>query len=214
MTLCGNILPQCGIGTLRFVDSGPRLVSTSVRTLEPNPSRMLERRVRQVCEAVGDFIEYWGFKSVYGRVWTLLALSEEPRTQSQVAEFFGISRSLVSAAVHELLKLGLVRATHEHRNAPYEAVIDVWPTVSDVLREREWMLIETARVALEGAIEEGEYGDHSGFDIERMRFLLKMTELAQSFLKLLIGLRVPRKLEGVGSWLRSSASFFGSLRGR
>ena len=39
-----------------------------------------------------------------------------------------------------------------------------------------------------------------------------MTELAQAFLRLLIGIRVPRKLEGLGEWLRSSAKFMQSLR--
>ena len=74
------------------------------------------------------------------------------------------------------------------------------------------MLIEAARVALEGAIEEAELDGAGRYDLDRMRFLLKMTELAQTFLKLLIGLRVPRKLEGVGNWLKTSAQFIRGLR--
>ena len=182
------------------------------RTEDYERREQLDRRVRQVCEAVGEFIDYWGFKAVHGRIWTLLALSKRPLSQIEVAEFLGVSRSLVSGATHELMKHGLVRPRSEHRNAPYEAVVDIWPTVSDVLREREWMLIESARVALEAAIEEAEIEGAGTFDLERMRFLLKMTELAQSFLRLLIGLRVPRKLQGVGSWLKNSATFMRSLR--
>src|SRR6185503_3418789 len=124
-------------------------------------------------------------------------------------------RSLVSGAVAELEERGLVRAVSGHRNAPYEAVVDIWPTVSEVLREREWMLIEAARLALEGALEELELAgkpERGAWDEERIRFLLRMTELAQSFLRLLIGIRVPRKLDGLGEWLKSTSGFFQALR--
>ena len=114
----------------------------------------LGAKVRHVCEAVGDFIAYWGFKAIHGRIWTLLALRREPMSQVEVADFLQVSRSLVSGAMSELVEHGLVRPLSEHRNAPYEAVVDIWPTISDVLRDREWMLIEAARLALEGAVEE------------------------------------------------------------
>lgn len=179
------------------------------------PAARLDDQVRQVCDAVGGFIEYWGFKAILGRIWTLLALRVEPMTQVEIAEFLEVSRSLVSGAMSELTKRGLVRATSDHRNTPYEAVVDIWPSISDVLRSREWMLIESARVALEGAIEEVELAPSvqpARYQADRMRFLLRMTELAQAFLRLLIGIRVPRKLEGIGDWLKSSAKFMQGLR--
>ena len=170
-------------------------------------------RIKRVCEAVGDFIEYWGFKAIHGRIWTLLALRADPMSQVEIAEFLGVSRSLVSGAVSELVARGLIKAKSDHRNAPYEALVDIWPTIADVLRDREWMLIESARLALDSAIDEVELrGGRGAWDVDRMRFLLRMTELAQTFLRLLIGLRVPRKLEGVGEWLKTSAKFMRSLR--
>jgi DNA-binding transcriptional regulator GbsR (MarR family) len=182
---------------------------------KPGPTfdERVAARILKVCDAVGDFIEYWGFKAIHGRIWTLLALRREPLSQVEIAEFLNVSRSLVSGAVAELTKLGLVQSLSDHRNAPYEAVVDIWPTISDVLRGREWMLIESARLALEGAIEEIELrGRVTNWDLDRMRFLLRMTEIAQAFLRLLIGIRVPRKLEGLGEWLKSSALFMRSLR--
>lgn len=178
---------------------------------EPRDDR-LAGRILQVCDAVGGFIEYWGFKAILGRIWTLLALRRRPATQVEIADFLGVSRSLVSGAVAELTERGLVRPVSAHRNAPYEAVVDIWPTISDVLRDREWMLIESARLALESAIEEAELTGTDLYDLERMRFLLRMTELAQAFLRLLIGIRVPRKLEGLGEWLRTSSRFLKGLR--
>jgi DNA-binding transcriptional regulator GbsR (MarR family) len=180
----------------------------------PDAQARAAQRIRQVCDAVGEFIAYWGFKGILGRVWALCALHRTPLSQIEIADFFQVSRSLVSGAVAELVEHGLLRATSDHRNAPYEAVMDVWPTISDVLREREWMLLEQARVALDAAAEEVELaGAASGWDLARIRSLLRMTELGQSFLRLLIGLRVPRKLEGVRDWLVQTGKLVQSLRG-
>jgi DNA-binding transcriptional regulator GbsR (MarR family) len=175
----------------------------------------LSLRVRSACEAVGEFIEYWGFKAIHGRIWAILALHAEPMSQVDIADFLGVSRSLVSGAMSELTDHGLVEAVGTHRNAPYRAVFDIWPSIAGVLRSREWMLIEGARVALEGAIEEYELtpaAERRGFSVERMQFLLRLTEMAQAFLRLLIGIRMPRQLDGVGDWLRTSSALIKSLR--
>ena len=177
----------------------------------------LERRVLGACETVGDFIEYWGFKSVYGRVWTLLALTSRPMTQAAVADVLGVSRSLVSGTMGELRRLGLVRPVRDHRNAPYEAIVDVWPAIAEVLRQREWLMLERTRGALEAAIEEGDLRVSAGrpmpYDLGRMRLLLSMTEAAQSLLRMLFGLRLPASIEGFGAWLPGAAGGVRRLQG-
>jgi hypothetical protein len=180
----------------------------------------LTRAVLQVAQAAGAFIEYWGFKAIHGRIWTLLALHREPLPQSEIADLLGVSRSLVSSAIAELTEYGLVRAVDEHRNAPYEAVIDIWPTIADVLRSREWMLLEGARVALEAAIEEAEIaaaaplpGEPLRWDVDRLRMLLSLTEMAQGFLKMVIALRMPRAPENLGGWLGRAQNLVARLRG-
>ena len=173
----------------------------------------LTRRVRQVADAAGRFIEYWGFKAVHGRVWTLLALSWRPLSQTELCELLDVSRSLMSKTMTELQTYGLVRAVSDHRNAPYEAVLDVWPTIADVLRRREWMMIEESRLALEAAIEEADLVGESGevpWDASRMRMLLNMTELAQSLLKILISMRV-QSLDAVQGWAKGVKRFLGTV---
>jgi len=176
----------------------------------------LSRRVLSVCDAAGAFIEYWGFKAIHGRVWTLLAIHRTPMAQTQVAEMLGVSKALVSSAVSELTAYGLVKPVSEKRNSPYVAVIDIWPVISEVLREREWMLIETARLALEATLEEAEIQDASGlpnpFDTKRIRLLLSITETAQGFLKVLVALRLPKTADTLGRGLRSVAKLVQSLR--
>lgn len=184
--------------------------------LAPSPEDPLTLRVLRVCDAVGEFIAWWGFKAIHGRIWALLALSRAPLAQADIARLLGVSRPLVSSAVHELEERGLVRAIGDARTAPWTAVMDVWPVIADVLRQREWILIERARVAVEAAIEEAELleqgGESSGYDVGRMRVLLNLTELAQRFLRILVALRVPKSLGSLGDWLVKATTLLGSLR--
>jgi len=167
----------------------------------------MHRSVYETCEATGGFIEYWGFKSIHGKIWTYMALRKGPVSQKEIVEFFGVSRSLVSGAVAELVEYDLVRSRGDHRNAPYEANLEIWSVVSGILRTREWMLVERARVAIEGAIGEMEFrarrGEDLPFSLERLKFLLSMTEVAQTFLKIVMGIRMPKSIEHLGRWMRS-----------
>ena len=168
----------------------------------------LNRRVMQVADAIGEFIAYWGFKSIHGRVWTIIALRDEPTSQAEVCQILKVSRSSVSMVIADLVDHGLLRSVDEHRNAPYVAIFDFWPTVADVLRDREWMLLERARLALGGAIEaaerESRRGNSHEFAVERMRQLLRLTEIGQSLLKVLISVRNFEATEKIGTWAREA----------
>ena len=137
--------------------------------------------------------------------------------QTEIASTLGVSRSLVSGAIAELVQRGLVRRVGNHRHAPYEAIIDVWPVIADVLRSREWMLLEAARVALEAALEEAEIAQATGtrvfYRTERLKMLLAMTEVAQALLKILTTLRLPRTGERFTRWLERAAAITERLRG-
>lgn len=178
---------------------------SQARKQAPAPPDRLEARVLAACDAVGAFIETWGFRSIHGRVWTLLALRDAPMAQTEIADQLGVSRSMVNLAVSELSHFGLVRPLSEHRNAPYEARLDVWPTITDVIRDREWMQIERARLAFEAALDEAEQARHEGhdvpYDLERLRLLLRMSEFAQVTLRAVLSVRMPRSLDAFTGWL-------------
>ena len=89
------------------------------------PSDRMTHRVLQVCDTVGTFIAWWGFKAIHGRVWTLLALRGAPMSQAEIGRTLSVSRALISGAMQELTAYGLVRAVGEGRTAPYEAVMDL-----------------------------------------------------------------------------------------
>jgi DNA-binding transcriptional regulator GbsR (MarR family) len=176
----------------------------------------LEQLVLKVSDNAGTFVEYWGYKAIHGRIWAYVALHQAPMNQIDIAHGLGVSRSLVSGAMGELVDFGLVRATGDHRNAPYEATMDVWPVISDVLRSREWMLLERARLSMEAALEEAKLlvarGVEIPYNLERLRLLLNMTQMAQSFLKMLMSIRVARGLEGLGGWMARASSLVKKIR--
>lgn len=175
----------------------------------------LTKRILSVADAIGEFIEWWGFKHIHGRIWALLALSKEPLSQADVTRILGISRALASTAMRELQDHGLVTPTDSGRGAPWVAVVDIWPTIANVLREREWMLIERVRTALEGALDEASLADSDGgWDVDRLALLLQLTETAQRFLKMLMRIRFPKALNGLKEWMGVASGLLGSLKRR
>lgn len=191
----------------------PTAFTYPARMSDPPPfsSDRLDHRVQQVCSAAGTLIEYWGFKSILGRTWAYLALRGHPVAQTDVADALGVSKSLVSSAITELVGYGVVRQVGEGRNAPYEAVMDVWPTITDILRQREWMLLESTRMALEQAEEEAHAGGPAGYDPSRIQLLKAMIESIQRLLGILISLRMPDTHAGVQSWLETATALIESL---
>ena len=177
----------------------------------PTPSR-IERRVLRACEAAGELVAYWGYKSIHGRIWALLALRRGPLSQTEIAERLGVSRSLVSTAITELAGFGVVRATGEHRNAPYEAVIDVWPAITDTLRSREWMLLETTRLTLESALEEAQLEEEGEYSAARIQLLLSMVQSIQRLLNLVISIRRPNSVAVVKEWVKSVIGLIETMR--
>ena len=186
------------------------------------PSKTTEERIRQqvlqVCNAVGDFIETWGFRGIHGKTWALLALSNQPLSQSQIAQRLGVSRSLVNLAISELAQRALVEPVDETRNSPYRARTDVWPSITNVLRSREWTLIEQTRLALEPLRDEllilKQTGKESTYDINRVELLLTMTELAQTMLRAILAVRMPASTEALLPWMRGTRRVINGLQKR
>ena len=121
--------------------------------------------LHEVADAVGALMEFWGFKRVMGRVWTILFLRGEPLSAAELCEQLAISSGAASMALAELEHWAVVRRSRKpgDRREYFEAETDVWKMVSRVLRERELQQIERAlevfdraRVRLVQAVAPGE----------------------------------------------------------
>ncbi len=130
--------------------------SPAAPTLPPMATREEERAlIHEVADAVGALMEFWGFKRVMGRLWTVLFLEPEPLTAAELCERLAISSGAASMTLADLERWGVVRRSRKagDRREYFEAETDIWKMVSRVLRERELSQIERALEVFERARE-------------------------------------------------------------
>lgn len=110
--------------------------------------------MQELSEQIGEFIHYWGFKRVHGRIWTHLYLAQKPLDAADLVRQMKISKALVSISLRELLDVEVIeevgkspRGTHLYRTNP-----DILKVILAVLRQREKRMlgrIQSAHEALE-----------------------------------------------------------------
>ena len=112
--------------------------------------------LQDVADAVGALMEFWGFKRVMGRVWTLLYLRGEPLSSSELCDQLAISSGAASMTLSELEHWAVVRRSRKpgDRREYFEAETDIWKMISRVLRERELLQIERALATFDRAREQ------------------------------------------------------------
>jgi hypothetical protein len=97
----------------------------------------------ELADLVGEFIQYWGFKKVQGRIWACLFLMDRPLNTRQLTQLLKISNSLVSISMTELLKYDVILEAGSGRNGVllYRANPDAGAVIAGVLRQRERELL-------------------------------------------------------------------------
>jgi len=68
----------------------------------------IEEKKKRLADSVGDFIRYWGFKEVHGRIWVHIYLSDNPITAKELTKKLGVTKGLVSTALAELIAYQVV----------------------------------------------------------------------------------------------------------
>src|SRR2546430_4278868 len=119
---------------------------TSTMQSDMGPRDQERDLLHEVADAVGALMEFWGFKRVMGRVWTLLYLRGEALSASELCDQLSISAGAASMALSELEHWSVVRRIRRQgdRREYFEAETDIWKMISRVLRERELSQIERA----------------------------------------------------------------------
>jgi DNA-binding transcriptional regulator GbsR (MarR family) len=138
----------------------------------------LSRWEAMAVDAVGNVIEFWGFKRNQGRVWALLYLRGEPMSAGQLEKELSLSKGAVSMLIRDLERWGTIERVREPGGAAwqYRAETDLIRMVSRVIEERESRFLQRIRTDIEEAKrlarEEGQVGG------ERLQRLDRMAELA------------------------------------
>lgn len=121
---------------------------------DSNDSQPLWRHAElDAADAIGRLMEFWGFRRHMGRIWTVLYLSPEPMTTTDLSDTLQLSSSAVSLSLGELVRWGAVRKTWRpgERKDFYEAESRIWKLLRRVYERRELNLIREATDALSQA---------------------------------------------------------------
>lgn len=102
-----------------------------------------------LAEQIGEFIQYWGFKRVHGRIWAHLYLSKEPLDAFELRTRLGISKALVSLSVRDLIHYAVIREAgkSEQGTILYEANPDIQQAIFNVLKTRESKMMSQIQAA-------------------------------------------------------------------
>lgn len=151
----------------------------------------MAEQVNKLAERVGDFIQYWGFKKIHGKVWTHLYLSPEPLDASDLMARLGMSKSLASITINDLLTYKVIvgRGKGPKDTLVYSANPEVREVVLEILKNRERKMLEAAEVeqrSLKQVL--GTTSDH-GLDAERLVSVGRMIGEAQLALSAIIALK-------------------------
>lgn len=131
--------------------------STTTDARDARPAAPAEGRwheaERQVADAVGRLMEFWGFRRHLGRVWTVLYLSPAPLAVADLAERVQLSQSAMSLTLGELGNWGAVKKTRlpGERRDYFQAETSIWKLVTRVMRQRELRLVGETAEALDRA---------------------------------------------------------------
>ena len=119
------------------------------------PKADLRESEDRFIDAVGEAIEFWGFKRILGHTWAWLYLAGEPQDAAAIGKRLGLSKAAVSTALKELEAWGCLRRFRRpgERRELFEAEQDVWAMVTRVFRQRELPRIVKTVEAFDGVRE-------------------------------------------------------------
>ncbi|WP_224363011.1 GbsR/MarR family transcriptional regulator [Hyalangium versicolor] len=130
-------------------------------------------------EAVGNVIEFWGFKRNQGRVWALLYLRGEPLTAGEIERELDLSKGGVSMLLKDLERWGVVQRVRSPQDSVwrYAAETDLVRMVTHVIEEREASFVSRIRADIAESLRMAR--ESGAVDTERIQRLEKMATLAE-----------------------------------
>lgn len=96
----------------------------------------------ELSNRVGEFIRYWGFKKIHGKIWCHLFLSTHPLDATDLIERTGVSKALMSQSLSELLEFNVIEMVEEGRKKKrYITNKNILTVITSILRKREQTML-------------------------------------------------------------------------
>ena len=153
-------------------------------------------KLKELEQLVGDFMAYWGFKKIHGRIWVHLYTSTEPLDTIELMKRLKVSKGLMSLAIRELQKYNVIETTNvgRHGSVFYKANPNLLQVITDVLRQREAeMLKNTAQCLNEMLHHKKSDLLENNLDQEKIENIFTLTESASNTLQLLLLQQISEK---------------------
>lgn len=101
-------------------------------------------------DQVGDFIEYWGFKNVQGRIWAHIYLSSEPLDAAELMKRLDVSKGLISISLKDMLQFQVIEEAgkSDRGTIVYRANPNQRQVIFNVLRQRERMMMSRVSTSI------------------------------------------------------------------
>ncbi len=138
----------------------------------------LEQWEAVAVDAVGNVIEFWGFKRNQGRMWALLYLRDTALTAAEIEAELELSKGGVSMLLRDLERWGVILRVRTPGDASwrYQAEADLLKMARRVIEEREFAFIARIRADLAEARRLAE--SSTKVPKERLNRLVRMSALA------------------------------------
>ena len=155
------------------------------KSLIKKTSKKLPKDLIQLEKVIGQFMEYWGFKSIHGRIWAHLYTSMVPLDSLDLMQRLSVSKGLMSLAMRELVQYDVIKVDHvgRHGSAFYMSNPDILKVITGVLRIREMKMIAQAQEACE-ALQKLKAHDleSAGLEQQKIQSVLDLTVSAKFLL--------------------------------
>ncbi len=151
---------------------------TQAAPAKAGTSPRLKRWEAVAVDAVGNVIEFWGFKRNQGRVWALLYLRDVALTAAELEQELELSKGGVSMLVRDLERWGVIYRVRSPGDAAwrYRAETDLMKMARQVISEREFAFIARIRADLDEA---RKLAAQTHAPAEQLKRLARMSALAE-----------------------------------
>jgi DNA-binding transcriptional regulator GbsR (MarR family) len=108
--------------------------------------------MQELSDQIGEFVYYWGFKRIHGKIWTHLYLAKKPLDAADIVNNLDISKALVSISLRELMEYEVIQfaGKSERGTQLYKINPDILSVIMSVLRQREKRMLAHIQAAHEG----------------------------------------------------------------
>jgi DNA-binding transcriptional regulator GbsR (MarR family) len=145
-------------------------------------------KVNRLAEEIGQFIQYWGFKSIHGKIWTHIYLAKEPIDAAELMSRLKISKSLVSITIADLLQYNVIIQSGKSARDTYVYVanMNIKEVIIEVLKQRELKMMAKLDHEFKQAIDSCQQESSNLACIQKLEALGQMIAMATTTLNAIV----------------------------